>query len=203
MKVKKTLANLYYIILMVFVVSVFLNYLDWQFYGYYTEKIIAWIWIVFTSIYVVVFWTSNKVKLYFSAIIGILALSLLPMAIPIFVMYYYVTTTKDYQQISLNNTYRIERTEQSVMAPTRVYIYERQYYLLERNIYWVDYRDLVEEVLNLEKFSYELLPDHDLRTTPIQRAKLIEKNSDSIGIEYQIMNTRKIIYHTLRCMGDH
>ena len=74
---KKTLARVYHIILMIFVANVFLNYLDWQFYGYYTEKVIAWIWMVFTSIYVVVFWRSKKVKIYFSTIVTILFLSFL------------------------------------------------------------------------------------------------------------------------------
>lgn len=193
----KTLQKFYCYYSAFFVFSLFLNYFDWQLYGYYTEKIVAWIWIFFTLIYIIGFFKNKNVRIYFFTLIGLLILSILPMALPLFGIYYYLTDYGDYQQIKIDDNLRIERTQQQPLSMPRVYIYENYFGLFEKNICRPSYEEIVEKVLGIED-DYDKLNSIDLKETPIQKVKLIAKNSDSIGIEYQILNQKKIIYHPLK-----
>ena len=111
------------------------------------------------------------------------------MAIPLFGIYFYLTNEGDYQQIKLNNTFRLERTKQQALSLPRVYIYEKHFGILEKNIGRPNYSEILQEIfkdMNLNR-----------KETTIQSAKFISKNKDSIGIEYEILNTKKTIYHKL------
>lgn len=84
------------------------------------------------------------------------------------------------------------------MAKKRAYIYNSESKLLilekSQNIARPDYNDIVSETLNINSDDpkrYEYVNE------PIQQAKLVSINKDSIGIEYQILNKKKIIYHNL------
>lgn len=108
--------------------------------------------------------------------------------IPFFAMVYYFSTLDDYQQIELNDTYRLERTRPSALQKPFIYIYQKQG-IIEKEIYRTPYAQLVENALQksfLEPEEVQL---------PIQNAKIITIDKDSIGIEYQIMNKKKIFYH--------
>ena len=53
------------------------------------------------------------------------------------------------------------------------------------------YREIVENVLNLKTY------ESGIDELSLQNARFISINSDSIGIEYQILDRKKIIYHKL------
>jgi hypothetical protein len=117
------------------------------------------------------------------------------MAIPFFGIINYLTKKGDYQQIKLNENYRIERTQQHPLSMPRIYIYKKYFGILEKNICRVDYREIIQNVMNLED-DYSIL-SVDLKETPIQSARLVSENFGKIKIEYKINNNTKIIQHEL------
>lgn len=110
------------------------------------------------------------------------------MMIPFFGLVYYLSTIDDYQQIKLNNTYRIENTRQNALSRQRIYIYER-FGIFERNIGRPDYQETIEKVLTTDTTNLK-----DLSKIPIQNAKLADVNENGIGIEYQFNNKKKVVY---------
>ena len=131
-------------------------------------------------------------KIYFFSLLTLILLSILPMAIPFFGIVYSFSTIDDYQQIKLNDTYRIEKTRQQALSLPRIYVYKRIGFL-EKNICRPVYREIIENVLNLKEYESDI----DERKLSLQKAKFISFNSDSIGIEYQILDKTKIIYHKI------
>ena len=175
--------------------SIFLNYFDWQFAGYLPEKIIAWIWIFTTIIFILFFWRNKSVKIYSVTIVTLLILSIIPMAIPFFGIVNYLTKQGDYQEIKLNENFRIERTQHHPLSMPRVYIYKKYLGILEKNICRTDYREIIENVMNLK--NNDSIFSIDLKETPIQSARLISDNYKKIEIEYKIKDKKKIIQHEL------
>lgn len=189
MPLKKSYKKIYYSFSILFGISIILNWNNWKFAGYFTDKIIAWIWIVLTLFFIIIFWKIKYVKIYFFSIVALLALSVLPMAIPLFGIYFYLTNEGDYQQIQLNNNFRLERTKQQALSLPRIYIYEKHFGILEKNIGRPNYSEILQEMFKNSNLNR--------KETTIQSAKFISKNKDSIGIEYEILNTKKTIYHKL------
>jgi hypothetical protein len=170
-----------------------MSFYDYSLYGYYSDKIINWSWLFFTGTVIVWFWKKKLMRIYFYSLISLILLSILPMAIPFFGILYSFSTIDDYQQIKLNNTYRIERTKNQALSMPRIYIYERKG-LIEKNICRPRYAEIIDNVLNIERDQEAI----DEKGLSIQNAKLISFNKDSIGIEYQISGKKKIIYHKLK-----
>ncbi|TDX87297.1 hypothetical protein [Epilithonimonas xixisoli] len=190
---KTNIYKTYYFVSAIFGISVLLNFFDWQLRGYYTEKAIAWIWILFTLAFIIGFWKSRKIKIYFFLIVVLLILSLLPMLLPFYAMVFYLTDTEDYQQIKIDNQFRLETTRHHPMSKARVYIYENHFGLFEKNIARPDYQEIITQTLSTKNH-----PD----LTPIQNVKIIAQNSDSIGLEYQINGHKKLIYHPIKNVND-
>lgn len=193
---RENLKKIYFIISIILVLSLFLNYFDFQYAGYWTEKIIAWFWIFSTFIFILIFLKKYWMKYYLLALNGLILLSIIPMGIPFFGIINYLTKSGDYQQIKLNEIYRIERTQHQPLSMTRIYVYKKIGGILEKNICRPDYREVIENVMNI-KNSNEIF-SYNLKETPIQDAKLKFINRDSIGIEYKINDAKKIVYHKLR-----
>lgn len=107
------------------------------------------------------------------------------MAIPFIGIVNHFSTMGDYQQIHLNDQYRIERTSHQALSMERIYIYKRKG-LFEKNICRPLYSEIKEKILKA-----------DIAELPIQDAKLIAVNNDSIGIEYEINNTKRLTYHLI------
>jgi len=190
--VKKGVTISYLIITLLFIVRVGLSFYDYNYSGYYTDKIINWSWLLGTGIVLILFWKKKAIKVYFFSLLGFVIVSVLPMAIPFFSIVYSFSTIDDYQQMNLNNNYRIERTKQQALSIERIYIYEKRG-VLEKNICRSSYLDIIEKTLNVDRNTNSI----DLEKIPIQNARLIHCNKDSIGIEYTIDNKTKLIYHLL------
>jgi hypothetical protein len=169
-----------------------MSFYDYSYYGYWTDKITNWIWLTLTVTVIFWFWRNKMTKVYFFSLLTLILLSILPMAIPFFAIVYSFSTIDDYQQIKLNDTYRIERTQHQALSGPRVFVYKR-IGILEKNICRPVYPEIIENVLNLETHESGI----DDRKLSIQNAKFISFNSDSIGIEYQISDKTKIIYHKI------
>jgi len=164
----------YYFVSSIFIVGILLSFYGLGFSGYYTDKIINWIWLAFTLVIILKFWKNKITKIFVSALVSMVLLSILPMGIPFFGIVYYFSTLEDYQQISLNKKYRIERTRQHALAPQQVYIYEKRG-VLEKNISRPHYKEIVEKTLNTDTIAIESLP--------IRRSKFIGINKENIIIE--------------------
>ncbi|MBW1617721.1 hypothetical protein [Empedobacter falsenii] len=165
--------------------------------GEYTYQILAWTWIIFTFYIVIKFWKIIYIKIYGFLLFALVGLSILPMAIPFLSIVSFLFNMNTIQTIKVNDEYKIVVTKK-VMAMKRAYIYNSESKLLilekSQNIARPDYSDIVSETLNINSDDpkrYEYVNE------PIQQAKLVSVNKDSIGIEYQILNKKKIIYHNL------
>ena len=183
------------VLLILFLLS--LNLMGLNLKGEYTYQILAWTWIIFTFYIVIKFWKIIYIKIYGFLLFALVGLSILPMAIPFLSIVSFLFNMNTIQTIKVNDEYKIVVTKK-VMAMKRAYIYnsESKFPILEKsnNIARPDYSDIVSETLNINSDDPKL---YKYENEPIQQAKLISINKDSIGIEYQILNKKKIIYHNL------
>ncbi|TLX24496.1 hypothetical protein FE904_16725 [Chryseobacterium indologenes] len=185
----KNILLLYAFISLVFLAEVVLSLNHYSFSGYYTDKIINWMWLAMTLLIILRFWRKKVVKAYFAVLIFSVLLSMLPMMIPFFALVNYFSTLDDYQQIQLDKIYRIERTRRNVLDKPKVYIYKNEG-IVEKEIYRVPYLEIVEKVFQ-DHFTNDIAGE----AQPIQKAKLVSVDKDSLGIEYEIMNKKNIFYH--------
>lgn len=183
------------VVLILFLLS--LNLMGLNLKGEYTYHILAWTSIIFTFYIVIKFWKIIYIKIYGFLLFALVGLSILPMAIPFLSIVSFLFNMNTIQTIKVNDEYKIVVTKK-VMAMKRAYIYnsESKFPILEKsnNIARPDYSDIVSETLNINSDDPKL---YEYENEPIQQAKLISINKDSIGIEYQILNKKKIIYHNL------
>ena len=183
------------VLLILFLLS--LNLMGLNLKGEYTYQILAWTWIIFTFYIVIKFWKIIYIKIYGFLIFALVGLSILPMAIPFLTIVSFLFNMNTIQTIKVNDEYKIVVTKK-VIAMKRAYIYnsESKFPILEKsnNIARPDYNDIVSETLNINSDDPKL---YEYENEPIQQAKLISINKDSIGIEYQILNKKKIIYYNL------
>ncbi len=175
-----------------------LNYIDLNIKGDYTYILLAWFWIFFTFYIIITNWKLIYVKIYAIVLAFLIFLSILPMAIPFLAIVSFLTNSNVIQKVPINNEYKIELQKQ-VLGMERVYIYKTtsKFLVLEKteNLCRPDYLSVLGEVLNMNEDHENL---YELKDSPIQHAKLISINQDSIGIEYQILNKKKIVYHHLK-----
>ncbi len=183
------------VLLILFLLS--LNLMGLNLKGEYTYHILAWTSIIFTFYIVIKFWKIIYIKIYGFLLFALVGLSILPMAILFLSIVSFLFNMNTIQTIKVNDEYKIVVTKK-VMAMKRAYIYnsESKFPILEKsnNIARPDYSDIVSETLNINSDDPKL---YEYENEPIQQAKLISINKDSIGIEYQILNKKKIIYHNL------
>ncbi|CAM3075565.1 hypothetical protein DRF59_15925 [Chryseobacterium flavum] len=185
----KNIVILYLILSLIFVFGIALHLNKYSYSGYYTDKIINWLWLGMTIFMIIRFWKRKMIKVYFVLLLATVILSILPMMIPFFAMVYYFSTFDDYQQIQLNNNYRLERTRPGALYKPQIYIYKKEG-ILEKKVYKTPYSEVTETVLQTSSVN-----DMEGEKVPIQLAKLVKVSEDSIGIEYQIRNKKQVFYH--------
>ena len=186
----KYLIAVYVISSTLFIFGVILTFYDYSYRGYYSDKIINWIWLLLNFLIIIIYWKKKFVKISLLIVVLFLSLSIIPMGIPFFGKVYYFSTIDDYQQIKLNENYRIERTRQNALSMPRIYIFQDKG-ILEKNICRTKYQEIIQKIEKKNSYSSDI----DERTTQIQQAKLISINKDSLGIEYKILNKKGIFYH--------
>ncbi|QCE42287.1 hypothetical protein [Psychroserpens sp. NJDZ02] len=188
----RILLFVYFVVSLLFVLGILLTFYDYNYLGYYSDKIINGLWLGFTLIIIFKFWTKKLVKIFFFTLVSVVLLSILPMAIPFFGIVNYFTNSGDYQQIQLNSNYRIERTRHHPLSKERIYVYEKKG-LLEKNICRPGYSQIAERVLNINTFDNLITTD----SLVIKNAKLIGVNNEEIEIEYQILDKKASVKHKL------
>ncbi|MEJ5105348.1 hypothetical protein [Chryseobacterium sp. MYb328] len=188
----KNIIIAYLVLTLIFLSEIVLNFNKYSYAGYYTDKIIGWLWFAMTVFIIIRLWKKKAIKAYFGLLIAGIILSILPMMIPFFAILGYFSTFDNYQRIQLNNDYRIERYRPGALSKPHIAIY-RQKGILEKNISKVPYIDVLERVL--QRSSIDISSDE--RQEGIQEARFVNANKDSIGIEYQIMNKKQIFYHRI------
>lgn len=169
-----------------------MSFYDYSYYGYWSDKIINWSWLVLTVTVILWFWRNKITRIYFFSLLTLITLSILPMGIPFFGILYNFSTIDDYQQIKLNDTYRIETTKQQAMSLPRIYVYKR-IGILEKNICRPVYQEIIMNILQLKENAKNIN-----EKISINNAKFININTDSIGIDYRILDKEKVIFHKLK-----
>lgn len=186
---------IYSIVLILFLLSINLMGLNLK--GEFTYQILAWTWIIFTFYILIKFWKIIYIKIYGFLLFALIGLSILPMAIPFITILSFLFNLDTFQTIKLNSDYKIVVTKR-VLANKSVFINknESKFIILEKvnNLAITNYNEIVSKTLKInsddpKRYEYE--------NEPIQEAKLISVNKDSIGIEYQILNKKNIIYHNI------
>jgi len=185
----KNIVILYLAVTLIFLFGIVLSLNNYSFAGYYIDKIINWLWLLMTIFIMIRFWKKKVIKVYFGLLISGIILSILPMMIPFFGILHYFSTIGCDQRIQLDDTYRMERGRPGALYNPLITIYQKEG-IFEKQISRIPYSNIVEKIAQPSNETY--LDDKRL---PIQEAKLININKDSIGIEYQIINRKKLIYH--------
>ncbi|WP_312555065.1 hypothetical protein [Empedobacter brevis] len=177
--------------------EIILNQFDLHFRGINTYRVLAWLWIFTTILFIIVYWKKKLIKIYTIILVALIGLSILPMALPFFAILSFLTGSNSLQHLKIDDDYRIELNKQ-ILSKERVYIYRTtpKMVILEKseNLCRPDYLEVLSKVLDISEENESL---YTLKNSPIQQAKLVAVNKDSIGIEYQILHKKKIIYHQL------
>lgn len=170
---------LYLLISVLFAFDVIISFYGYSFSGYYADKIINWIWLGFTIFIIVYFWKKKSVRIYFYSLLILIGLSILPMAIPFFGIVYYFSTIGDFQQITINETYRLERTRPNVMAKGNIIVIYENQGLLEKTI-------ATSQCLTCMAMYVSDSPE-EIKDN-IDDAQLVKITKDSITIEATVEN---------------
>lgn len=171
-----------------------MTFYNFHFRGYWTEKIIAWIWLATTPVWIVLFWRSIWTKIYTGILSIALMISILAMAIPFFCFVYFVSTIDDYQQIQITPQYRMEISRIGVLAPVAsVEVYQVKYVIFERKIVNDDY-----------KLVLEALSQTDVKHPHVDDVRMIQSNSSNgnIVLEYHLNGKTVTVSHEDRYLRD-
>jgi hypothetical protein len=162
MKMKfKLLIAIYIISSTLFLTNILFTFYNYSYRGYYTDKLINWIWLFLNLLVILIYYKKKVVKIYLTTLILFIALSIVPMGIPFSGIIYYFSTIDDYQQIKLNKNYRIERTRQQALSIPRIYIYKENG-ILEKIPTEHDIKIFLKKLivifllLTIEKFQYSM-----------------------------------------------
>ncbi|MGE8554370.1 MAG: hypothetical protein ACN6OB_10625 [Chryseobacterium jejuense] len=188
----KNIVIAYLVVTLVFLSEVVLNFNQYSYAGYYTDKIIGWLWLALTVFIIIRLWKKKAIKAYFGLLVAGIILSILPMMIPFFALVSYFSTIDNYQRIQLEDNYRIERHRPGALSKPQIAIYQQKG-IFEKRIGKTPYIEVLEKIL--QRSSIDIPSDE--RNESIQEAKLINANKDSIGIEYKVMNKKQIFYHKI------
>jgi hypothetical protein len=99
-------------------------YCFWQmsFTGYWSDRVIFWIWLLLTPVVTFSFWKKLWAKIYFGLLVVGLILSILPMAIPFFGILLSGSGSGRLNHFNLENNIRIQTVGYGVMGRPRVQI---------------------------------------------------------------------------------
>lgn len=190
---KKNMVIAYLVLTLIFLSEVVLNFNQYSYSGYYTDKIISWLWLAMTVFIIIRLWKEKAIKAYFGLLIAGIILSILPMMIPFFALVSYFSTIDSYQRIQLEDNYRIERHRPGALSKPQIAIYKQEG-ILEKRVCKTPYVEVLEKVLQLPWVD---IPS-EKKQEPIQEAKLVKANKDSLGIEYKIMDKKQVFYHKIQ-----
>lgn len=122
MKNKKQLLIRVYLFICALIVLNVALYWFWQmsFTGYWSDRVIFWIWLVLTPITAFSFWKKLWAKIYFWLLVAGLILTILPMAIPFFGIFLSGSGSGRINHFTLENNLRVQTVGYGVMGRPRI-----------------------------------------------------------------------------------
>lgn len=90
--------------------------------GYWSDRVIFWLWLLVTLLVVISFWKNIWTKIYFSLLVATLILTILPMAIPFFGLFLAGSGSGRLNHFSLENNMRVQTVGYGVMGRPRLQI---------------------------------------------------------------------------------
>lgn len=171
----------YLLITAIFVSDIVLAFYKMSYAGYYTDKVICWVWLIATIGIFIRLWKKRGIRIYAGLLAVVGFLSFMPMMDPLYGAVHYFTTASDHQHIALNDKYRLEHTHRGVMGRDKMLIIEKRG-LLEKEI-CLTYQSAIVKQLPYQQFYV------------INQARLLSAGSDNICVDYVIDGTELIFCH--------
>ena len=84
--------------------------------GYYSDRILFWIWLTYTLMVIILFWRKTLTKIYFGIFIIGIVLSMIPMGIIFFGAYLSISGKGLIFEKKLTSKYRLQVTSYSIMT---------------------------------------------------------------------------------------
>ncbi len=188
---KPYLIYLYAFLSAVFGAGVALSFYGYSYAGYYSDKIIGWIWLLLSLVMAIRFWKKRLTKIAAGSVAVLLLLSLAPMMIPFYSSLSWFTTINHRQHIMLNSQYRIERARRGPLGMEEVIVFKRMG-ILEQAVSITPWYDIPEKVMHpLPEFFFKANPD-------IEKASMYSVSRDSICIVYTIDGETGVLCHPLK-----
>jgi hypothetical protein len=159
---------------------------DSSFSGYWTDRIIFWLWFITAIIIIFTSWSKDLYsKIYLYSIIGLIILSMIPMMIPFISIVSMVFGADRDFSIKLTPTLRLDEVAKGPMSLPGVLVIEKRG-LLEQEIASLEYYDWGVE-----------LDGNQYRLRELDDVKLISMNPDTIALEFR-KNGKSVIYKQTR-----
>lgn len=157
-----------------------------SFTGYWSDRVIFWIWLLATPVVVFSFWEKIWTKIYFWLLVATLILTILPMAIPFFGLILAGSGSGRLNHFNLENNIRIQTVSYGVMGRPRVQIVKDG--LLFDKIKFEDGDEIAaNDVISIKPVDTKNDEDQDLPAFMIRDAKnvkLINETDTSITVKY-------------------
>lgn len=171
MEKKQVLIRFYLFISALVVLNVAL-YCFWQmsFVGYWSDRVIFWIWLLLTPVTTFCFRKKIWTKIYFWLLVGGLILTVIPMAIPFFGILLSASGSGRLNHFSLENHIRVQTVGYGVMGRPRIQ--------LVRDTFLFD-KILLEDSDEIKKNDSTWLEVRNAKS-----AKLISQTDSSMTIKY-------------------
>lgn len=180
----------YFACSVLFVLSFFHFFCDLRLRGFYTDKILAWVWLFFTVLVIVKFWKKSLAKIYLCCLSLLLLGSILAMMIPFFALLFHFTTMGVRSHGDLERGYRYEWKQDGALSYPRIYIYRPKYFIFDENVGRPRYRDIATEVKGNKYGS----PDYQLSDDlPLQSVHLVRVDARNLWIKFKIDNDEKTV----------
>ena len=185
MEKKQILIRVYLFVSTLIVVNVAL-YSFWRmsFTGYWSDRVIFWIWLLLTPIITFGFWKKLWAKIYFWLLVAGLILTILPMAIPFFGIILAGSGSGRYNHFSLENNVRVQTVGYGVMGRPRLQIVKDGF--LFDKIKFEDGDEIgsndVISIKPLHAKNDEDLPAFEIRDA--KNAELIKETDTSVTVKY-------------------
>ncbi|UZR94749.1 hypothetical protein [Chondrinema litorale] len=146
-------------------------YINWEisYRGYWTDRILFWIWFSLTTYIIYYYWNKKIIKIYVGALISFIILSMLPMMIPFIIIITTITGTDRSCNQEISENIRIQEIAKSPIAMPQIQVIEKTW--------------LIDKVIGERDFSISL-GENSHRIC----------NAESITLEENLKGERMIIF---------
>lgn len=137
--------------------------------GYWSDRVLFWIWFIFTIYIVFAYWTKRWTKIYFSVLIAGIVLSMLPMGIIFLGILTSITGKGLIYKKELTNNYRFQITAYGIMSRPINEIIEN--------------KGLFEKEIANEPSDFEINDSTSISNKSIKDVTLLKEDQDYIYIK--------------------